>query len=225
LRTYELTKDEKDISIMSALNSSTDPDTKKGAKRKRAKNLFLVEGQSVCKKTFMLYFNTGKHCLGALIKHVRTHGVTARVHGNKGRTPKHAIKYEDVLRVVHFIKNYADEYGIPQPAAPRGIDNIPCTYLPSNTTKINMHKEYTRASAHERVISLTSFKDIWRSCLPHIRIGKPREDVCATCEKHRQTIVDAVTEEEKLECLKAMETHVNLARTVCISMFCSFPFT
>jgi hypothetical protein len=67
-------------------------------------------------KTFMLYYNTGKQCLDVLMKHLQTHVVTARVHGNKGGTPQHAIKYKDVLPNVHFIQNYADEN--PQPLAP-----------------------------------------------------------------------------------------------------------
>ena len=214
LLTHELNKDEKDVIVMTALSSSVGDITTKGTKRKRTNYTFTVEGKSVCRNTFMLFYNIGKHTLRSLMDHVNKYGVSSRKHGNAGRSPKHAIKYEDVLRIVTYIKNYADEHGLPQPAAPRGIDNIPCVYLPSNTTKVDMHKTYMASMAQERALKITSFKDIWRMCLPHIRISKPREDVCATCEKHRRAVMDAVTEAEKLGALAAMETHVHLAQKV-----------
>ena len=46
-----------------------------------------------------------------------------------GKKPKHALTFEDVKRVVLFISNYAEEYGIPQPAAPRGRDDTAPTSL------------------------------------------------------------------------------------------------
>ncbi|KAH3872615.1 hypothetical protein DPMN_035834 [Dreissena polymorpha] len=63
----------------------------------------------------MLFFDIGKHQLLALQQHVREHGLTPRVHGDRGRKPEHAICFDDVMRVVHFIRNDADERGLPQP--------------------------------------------------------------------------------------------------------------
>ncbi|KAH3801581.1 hypothetical protein DPMN_155236 [Dreissena polymorpha] len=50
--------------------------------------------------------------------------------------------------------------------------------------------------------------------LPHIRIAKPREDVCGTCERLRKYIVGAVTQEKKLLALREMENHITDARNV-----------
>ena len=96
----------------------------------------------MCKKTFMLYYDIGKHALKSLQEHVQEHGVTPRTHGNKGRKPAKSIMYDDVKRVVTFLQNVADERDLPQPAAPRGNDNIPFVYLTSSTTKYSLQEEY-----------------------------------------------------------------------------------
>ena len=167
-----LTKDEKELNIMSLLKDCEGETTKRGKKRKRSRNEYRIEGKTVCKKTFMLFFDIGKHQLLSLQQHVRVNGLTPRVHGNRGRKPGHAICYDDVMRVVFFIRNYADERGLPQPAAPRGIDNIPTVYLTADTTKATLHKQYQSScnEAGARVLQITAFKEIWNTCLPHIRM-------------------------------------------------------
>ena len=39
---------------------------------------------------------------------------------------------------------------------------------------------------------------MWKNCGGHIEIASPRDDVCATCERIRKEITDAVTEPEKI---------------------------
>ena len=34
-----------------------------------------------------------------------------KVNGNAGKTPKHALTYNDILRVLVFIRNYAEVHG------------------------------------------------------------------------------------------------------------------
>jgi len=211
----EMTRDEKDVRIMSSFVLVSNDLTFKGGKRKRNNVTYYVKGKTVCKKTFMIYYDVGKHALQAIIKHVSRHGVTTRTHGNTGRKPIHSVTFEDVTNVVNFVRNYAGVYGLPQPAAPRGIDNLPTVFLPASNTKTDIHKEYVASCCGGRALRLTSFKDIWATCCPHIRIAKPREDVCISCERHRQAIMGAVDDEEKLEALEAMERHVQLAKTVC----------
>ncbi|KAH3706338.1 hypothetical protein DPMN_065723 [Dreissena polymorpha] len=164
----------------------------------------------------MLFFGIGKHQLLALQQHVREHGLTPRVHGNRGRKPKHAICYDDVMHVVHFIRYYADERGLPQPADTRGVDNVPTVYLTSDTTKTNLHQKYPTSctEAGFRVIYITASKEIWRTCLPLIRIAGPRDDVYAKCEKLRRGVMDAVTEEEKLTATDSLRNHILLAQNV-----------
>ena len=134
-------------------------------------------------------------------------GVTQRVHGNKNRKPAHALKFMEIENAVKFIRNYADEFGIPQPAAPSGSDGIPPIYLPASDTKRAIHNKYYESCAecNIRPLKISSFENAWLICVPHIRISSPRDDVCQKCERLRKEIADARTEEEKLIQLKLLK--------------------
>ena len=158
----------------------------------------------------MLLFDIGKHSLGSLTRHISHHGVVPRTHGNTGRKPSKSLKFEEIKTAVQFICNFSDEFGMPQPAAPRGRDNTPPIYLTSDTTKVRVHELYTAVCSETniRAVKYSTFNNIWRTCLPHIKIATPRDDVCATCEKMRKLVMDAVTEEEKMESTNNMREHI-----------------
>ncbi|KAH3844823.1 hypothetical protein DPMN_087086 [Dreissena polymorpha] len=67
-----------------------------------------------------------------------------RRHGNTGGKPKHALVFTDVERVAQFICNYAEEFGIPQPAAPRWRDD---------TAPIQRYKENEHSLAVQNKLS------------------------------------------------------------------------
>ena len=93
---------------------------------------------------------------------MNTNGLVARVHGNTGKKTKHALKYDDVKRVFDFIIGYADIHGMPQPAAPRGRDDIPPIFLHSSVTKKAVHDLYRQSceESNVRVVSLRAIYDI-----------------------------------------------------------------
>ena len=108
-----------------------------------------------------------------------------------------------------FISNYAEEYGIPQPAAPRGRDDTAPTVLHSSITKLHIHKLY-RESCEEAAVrnaGKNTFLAIWKKCLPHVRNATPRDDVCHSCEKLRKRVMDSISEEEKLQSADALRDH------------------
>ncbi|KAH3786635.1 hypothetical protein DPMN_164742 [Dreissena polymorpha] len=123
---------------------------------------FYVKGKTVCKTTFMTYYDIKKTALSNLIHHMSEHGPSPRVHGNKGRRPKHSLNLEDVQRVVHFLLNMSESIGVFYPAAPRGNDNVPVVFLPSHFTKLGIYKEHEKLSisTHPRCIKLSAFKII-----------------------------------------------------------------
>ena len=57
-------------------------------------------------------------------------------------------------------------------------------------------------------VKKSCFCTIWDSVLSHIRIATPRDDVCATCEKLRKQVADAVSEEDKIERSQQLSSHV-----------------
>ena len=204
----EMTKEEKDMYVMGSLVENSKDTTKRGKKRMRTRHVFMFSGEKVCKKAFMLAFDIGKHALQNIISHMNTHGITPRKHGNSGKKPSHSLKYDDIKSAVRFISNFADEFGLPQPAAPRGRDDIPPIYIPSDMTKKSVHEKYVANCPTDRHVKYSTFCNIWNQCLPHVRIAKPRDDVCAICEKLRKCIMDAVTEDEKLEATRRMQEHI-----------------
>jgi hypothetical protein len=105
--------------IMGSLVENSKETTKRGKKRMRSRQTFMFSGEKVCKKTFMLAFDIGKHLLQNIITHMNRHGVTPRKHGNTGKKPSHSIKYKDIRLVVQFISSFADDFGLQQPDAPR----------------------------------------------------------------------------------------------------------
>ena len=64
LNIREMSKEEKEMYVKGALIDCSDGElTKRGKKRMRPRNTFTFAGKSVCKKMFMLLFDTGRHCL------------------------------------------------------------------------------------------------------------------------------------------------------------------
>ncbi|MES9882762.1 MAG: hypothetical protein ABW185_17990 [Sedimenticola sp.] len=178
----EMTKDERDLYVMGALHK-LNPDDKRTryGERKRAKYDYTYEGRHICKQAFLIIYDVGKSTLQAIIKHLAIHGNVPRVHGNSGRTPHHAVTYEDVRRVVSFILSYGSEHGLPQPAAPRGRDNTAPVFLPAQTTKTYIHSLYTLSSqeSNSRALKCKAFRGIWAQCIPHIKVNKhPNIVIC-----------------------------------------------
>ena len=121
-------------------------------------------------------------------------------HGNKGRKPKHALTFPVVKNVVKFIQRYAEVFGLPHPAPLRGCDVMPPVFLPASQTNKEVHRLYLQACEEMaiRAVCLSSFRDIWHQCIPHIRFITARTDVCHRCEELRRAISDAVEDKEKL---------------------------
>ena len=85
------------------------------AKRKRYS--FYFDDREVCNNVFLFTHDFGEKAFKNLIKHMNQNGPTPRTHGNTGRLPKRSLSFDDTSNVVQFIKRYAQEFGLPQPAA------------------------------------------------------------------------------------------------------------
>lgn len=209
----ELEKSEKEFFIMGILNRLGclhNP----GTDGKLPRLEYKFRGTTVCKDAFCLLFDIGNFTLRALISHIRNNGLVKREHGNKGKRPHNALTYDDILRVVNYIRNKAEEVGLPMAAAPRGSDGLPPTYLPAAMTKSAMHAEYVACCAEEdvRVLKYSTFTETWRACCPNIKIASPRDDVCSKCELYRKQIIDARSECDKISSCAAFSRHIETAQ-------------
>ena len=215
LTVREMTKEEREMYIMGVLNEiGIDKHKTWRGDRKRKRYGYTFNGKKICRQSFQYIYDIGKCSLTNLITHMNLNGKVPRIHRNKGRAPHHALKYKEIKYCVEFIVNYSDQYGIPQPAAPRGRDGVAPVYLPASLSKEHLHKEYRLACVENniRVLGITSFKETWTQCVPHIKIASPREDVCQKCEQIRKAISDSVTEEEKLRTTIDLQQHIQKAQ-------------
>ena len=131
-----MTKEEKEMYIKGSLLTGPKSDlTKRGKKRARSRAQYMFNGKVVCKGTFSLVYDIRRWSMESLRTSMNTPGPALRQHGNTGKKPKHALTFEYVKRVVLFISNYSEEYGIPQLAAPRGRDDTAPTFLHSSMKK------------------------------------------------------------------------------------------
>ena len=85
--------------------------------RKRFRYSYQFKDVEVCRQTFLVTHSIDEFTLKALVQHLMTNGLVSRTHGKKHRLPKNAYSFDDLRDVAQFISNYAEEHGLPQPAA------------------------------------------------------------------------------------------------------------
>ena len=119
-------------------------------------------------------------------------------HGLTGRTPEHLAISADIEQdVMQFIYSYANMYGLPQPAAERGRAEDPPVYLPASKNKKSAYNIYTKTVTQYSPVHYRSFCHIWRRQAAHIKVMKPRTDVCALCDNLRDKIRVARTRRKR----------------------------
>ena len=206
----ELRKEEKDILIMGQIkamtNSSDHVSTEnrhKDAERQRTRGTFFHEAKRVCLWTFLFLHATGKDQYANIRASCSENGIVPRVHGNTRRLPVKSLTFDDVSRVVSFIRNYAEDHAVLLPGRIPGYKRSDLQLLPCSTTKSRVWKLYTNACelSHSREVAYTSFCRIWRTLLPMIVPAKPRTDLCAECHAKAGLLMKSsnLTEGEKTE--------------------------
>ena len=210
LNVREMDKSEKDLYVMGTqVSSSNDSTNTRRGERKQVHHSYKFDGKIICREVYKIIFDIGEKHLRNLSTHMKRNGTIPRTHGNKGRKPHHAIGFNDIKKVVQFVINFSDENGIPLPAAPHGSDDIPPIYIHSSFSKKVIHKMYMSSCEEgQRQVKYSAFAEIWKSCCQHIKIARPQEDVCGTCEKLRKQSQDAVGEDNMLEISRKMNDHI-----------------
>jgi hypothetical protein len=81
--------------------------------RERVRQKYYFNGVQVCRDTFAFEHGIRRKTVDSIGRSLDHEGLGARVHGNKGKSPKHALTLEDVKKVKHFLLSYANKYGLP----------------------------------------------------------------------------------------------------------------
>ncbi|CAC5405104.1 unnamed protein product [Mytilus coruscus] len=161
----------------------------KSKERKKSRQEFSFNGHQVCKGTFAFANGVNRKKNDAIGRSLDAEGLSPRTLGNKGKSPKHALKLSDVESVKRFLQSYGNQYGLPLPGRMPNQKSH-AILLPSDKTKADIHEEYLEAceSMNMRKICLSKSKDIWLEQTPHVVIIKPATVLCHTCQAYENSI-------------------------------------
>ena len=207
---HELKREEKDVLMMGMITAMTNTSKQvstenrhKDTDRQRIRGTYFHQAKRVCLRTFLFLHATGKDQFANIRASCSENGIAPRVHGNTRRLPVHALTFDDVSRVVTFIRNYAEDHAVLLPGRIPGYKRSDLQLLPCSTTKSRVWKLYTNACelSHNRQVAYSSFCNIWRTPLPMIVPAKPRTDLCGECHAKAGLLMRSsnLTEGEKTE--------------------------
>jgi len=221
----ELDRSELDMAILAQLHAGMNADdlltNTRGSTRPEVRQCvtftYLFKGKLICRDMFAFLHNISRTRLYNTAEHLTTNGLKPRVHGNKGRMPKHACTHEDVSHVVTFIKSFADAHAVPLPGRLPKHQDYRVMKLPSDVTKATVYSSYChglRILNEIRILSYRQFCRLWQEFIPYVTTMKPSSDLCMVCQENVAAIIRSsnVPEDEKSKKLKAAEEHLRLAK-------------
>lgn len=225
----ELDSSEVDVAILAQLHAGMNTgelltNTRGRARpgiRQRVTFQYTFKGQPICREMFLFLHRISRTRLYNLVKHLCTNGVVPRTHGNKGKLPKHSMKYHEITRVVDFIKCYADIHAVPLPGRLPKHQDYRVMKLPSDVSKATVYRDYVTASEglrdegeQVRIISYRQFRRLWQELVPFVTTMNPSSDLCFVCQENVAAIMRSTNlpEDEKSEKLKSAEQHLSTAK-------------
>ena len=135
-----LTHDELDLVLMASIMSTILTDDvvwcrHKPAKRSRIRLLYMHNGHTICKTTFMFLHGVRKKRLLAVKDSYNNNGLETRVHKNRKSLPHNYRSLEVIKNFVPFLQNYCEENAILLPGRIPGFKRDDIKLLPSSQSK------------------------------------------------------------------------------------------
>ncbi|KAL1123669.1 hypothetical protein AAG570_002745, partial [Ranatra chinensis] len=173
LNIAELTKEEHDMYLMGVtMACMSDPGvTVKRKERRRLRSHYVYHGRRVCLSAFLYLENCTLYQLKRIRKHVTTHGVTPRVHGNHGKKPHNVFSLDIYRRATHFLKSYIESYH----TSPGNLKSP--VVLPSDISRKTIHNAYQEyikriAPPDEKIMGYSTFRHFMKEQYPNVRFCK-----------------------------------------------------
>ena len=144
----EYSKEELDLVIKVQLlghrrnGEETDNEKHKSRERQRSFKEYFLFGRQVCMKTFCFAHAVSHSTLKRIGNHLDSHGISARKHGNLGKSPKHALTVSDINNVIVFLKTYSNKNALPLPGRMPNYRNSKVMLLPSDKSKADIHEQF-----------------------------------------------------------------------------------
>ncbi|CAG8623983.1 4472_t:CDS:2 [Dentiscutata erythropus] len=94
--------------------------------------------------------------------------------------------------------------------------SMPIVFLPTNYNYTSVYRNYTQTYKDKygdvRVISKSTFTNIWKALMPSFQFMSSKSDLCETCEMMKMDIQYATQHKKKLELTKDYLAHLNHAQ-------------
>lgn len=174
LNIAELTKGEHDMYLMGVTMAClANPDTTvRHKERRRLRAQYVYQGRRVCLDAFLYLENCTHYQLKRIRKHVMTHGVAPRVHGNHGKKPHNTFSLDIYRHATEFLKQYLETH-----TGETGITNTKqIIQLPWDITRKNLHdayKEYGQIlEPGIKLMGYSTFRHFMKEQFPNVRFCK-----------------------------------------------------
>ncbi|BES92093.1 Hypothetical protein NTJ_04901 [Nesidiocoris tenuis] len=173
LNIAELTKEEHDMYLMGlSMACLSDPtSTNRHKARQRLRSSYLHQGRKVCLSAFLYLENCTLYQLKRIRKHLVTHGVVPRVHGNHGKKPHNLFPLKIYQRATDFLKEFTLSYS--------SSSNVKSpVVLPADLSRKDVHKMYQKyvrekSSEPEKVMGYSSFRHFVKEQFPQLKFTRP----------------------------------------------------
>ncbi|CAH1980531.1 unnamed protein product [Acanthoscelides obtectus] len=174
LNIAELTKGEHDMYLMGVTMAClANPETTvRHRERRRLRAQYVYQGRRVCLDAFLYLENCTHYQLKRIRKHVMTHGVAPRVHGNHGKKPHNTFSLDIYRHATEFLKQYLEQH-----TGERNILNTKQPIqLPWDVTRKNLHdayKEYGQIlEPGIKLMGYSTFRHFMKEQFPHVKFCK-----------------------------------------------------
>ncbi|KYN32422.1 hypothetical protein ALC56_13279 [Trachymyrmex septentrionalis] len=194
LNIAELTKAEHDMYLMGVTMAClTDPyQTARHTERRRLRAQYVYQGRRVCLDAFLYLENCTHYQLKRIRKHLMTHGVTPRVHGNHGKIPHNTFSLETYKIAMKFLKNFIEMQETKQKT--KLAKNAPL-HLPSDLTRKTVHDLYMqyckKVSPNVKKLGYSTFRRFMKVQFPQVKFAKLEFARSQTAQNHCTTESDA----------------------------------
>ena len=191
LNIAELTRAEHDMYLMGVtMATAANPEgSLKNAKRQRLKTSYIFLGKEVCLDAWLYLENCTLHQLKSVRKHLMTHGVSPRVHGNHGKKPHNAFPLQSYQMAFNFLENWFRSYlketsNDTDNRRSGGKQKAAVIYLPPELTRKRLHLEYKKYFETQmkdeqgkdedglKVMGYCTFSQFLKVQFPHVRFAK-----------------------------------------------------
>ncbi|XP_022901281.1 uncharacterized protein [Onthophagus taurus] len=174
LNIAELTKGEHDMYLMGVTMAClANPDTTvRHKERRRLRSQYVYQGRRVCLDAFLYLENCTHYQLKRIRKHVMTHGVAPRVHGNHGKKPHNTFSLDIYRHATEFLKQYLEQH-----TNEANVSNSKqIIQLPWDITRKNVHdayKEYGEVTDPGiKLMGYSTFRHFMKEQFPHVKFSK-----------------------------------------------------